>query len=177
MYRFSTRTIVLLSFLAALSIVLTRLASFRIPIGAVEGVRIGFGGLPTIFAGLMFGPLAGGFVGVVSDVVGYLINPIGAYMPHFTFSAFLTGVIPATIILYIFRQKRSIPNLAVAIGLGQLITTVLLVPYFLHTLFALPFASVSLANFISQAITVPLYVYVIHFLFRYSFFQAHQLST
>ncbi|MFP4017550.1 MAG: folate family ECF transporter S component, partial [Halanaerobiales bacterium] len=99
----STRRMVYLSFLIALSIILTRVFSLRIAIGGVEGIRIGFGALPIILASVLFGPLAGGIVGAVSDVLGFFINPMGAYMPHFTLTAFLTGFIPGFIVYYIFR--------------------------------------------------------------------------
>ena len=91
--KISSRIITNIGLLIALSIILTRIASIRIAIGGIEGVRIGFGGLPIILGGIMFGPLAGGIVGGVSDILGYIVNPIGAYMPHFTLSSALTGII------------------------------------------------------------------------------------
>ena len=83
-----TRTLVYMAFLVALNIVLSRLLSMRISIGGVEGIRIGLGGLPIILAGIGLGPWQGGIVGAVADIIGYMINPMGAYAPHFTLSAF-----------------------------------------------------------------------------------------
>ncbi|MFH0926580.1 MAG: folate family ECF transporter S component, partial [bacterium] len=82
--RISSHKITTMGLLIAMSIILTRIASLRIAIGGVEGIRIGFGGLPIILGGVLFGPLSGGLIGAISDVVGYFINPMGAYMPHFT---------------------------------------------------------------------------------------------
>ncbi len=49
----STRNIAYYGLLIALNIVLTRVGSIRIGGGGVEIVRIGFGGYPVIFAGIV----------------------------------------------------------------------------------------------------------------------------
>ncbi|ACL68822.1 folate family ECF transporter S component [Halothermothrix orenii] len=156
----STRKIVYLAFLTAISIVLTRFLSIRLPMAGVESIRIGFGGLPIILAGVAFGPLAGGLVGFISDLVGYFINPMGAYMPHFTLTSALTGIIPGLVVFYLFRQKRTFWTLLVAIGIGQGITSVVLVPYFLQSLFLVPIKATIIPRMIGQLIHIPLYTYL-----------------
>nr|HPK87724.1 ECF transporter S component [Atribacterota bacterium] len=53
----STRNITIVGLLVAMSIVLSRVASVRIAIGGVEGIRIGFGKLPIFLGSFMLGPL------------------------------------------------------------------------------------------------------------------------
>lgn len=166
MRRFSTRKMARLSFLIALSIILTRLLSVRIALGGVEGIRIGFGGLPIVFAGIAFGPLAGGIVGAVSDLLGYWINPIGAYMPHFTFTAFLTGFIPG-VVYYLLRKSNNFWALLAAIGIGQTISSVILVPVFIQMLFGLPLEVTLLPRVIGQAVNIPVYAYLTRVLLNY----------
>jgi len=164
----TTRKLARLSFLIALSIILTRFLSLRVAIGGVEGIRIGFGALPIIFAGIAFGPLAGGMVGAVSDLVGYFINPMGAYMPHFTLTAFLTGFIPA-IVMYVIRGNRvSYWQLLLAVAVGQIISSVILVPVFIQMLFGVPLEVTMLPKVISQAINIPIYAYMCKVLFGYN---------
>ncbi len=163
----STRRLVYLSFLISLSIVLTRLGSIQIPVGGVAALRIGFGGLPIIFAGLVFGPFAGGIVGAIADIVGYFINPMGPYMPHFTLTSALTGIIPGVVLFYIFREKRTFINLVAAIAIGQIVTSVLLVPLFLYHLFGIPFTVNVVTRLIGQAVHVPFYAYLITVLEKY----------
>ena len=90
----STNVLVKAALLAAVSVVLTRFFSYMVPLGGLPALRVGFGSVPLIVSGIMLGPLVGGIVGVVSDVVGYMINPMGgAYFPGFTLTAALYGVI------------------------------------------------------------------------------------
>lgn len=162
--RLSTKRTVYLAFLIALGVVLTRFASIRIAIMGVEGIRIGLGGFPIIFAGLLFGPVAGGVVGALTDIIGFLASPMGAYMPHFTLTAALTGMLPALVVKLARQQEPGFGLLVLAILVGQGITSVLLVPYFLHILFGLPYQAVLVPRIVAVVIQTPLYagmVYVI----------------
>jgi ECF transporter S component (folate family) len=155
--KISSRIITNIGLLIALSIILTRIASIRIAIGGIEGVRIGFGGLPIILGGLMFGPLAGGIVGGVSDILGYIVNPIGAYMPHFTLSSALTGIIPVLFLHISRKDSLNILNLILAIAIGQIITTAIMVPYFLHILFGIPWKVLIIPRLVSVPINILIY--------------------
>ncbi len=54
-------------------------------------LKIGFSYLPVAAAGMLLGPLAGGAVGALGDVLSYVVRPDGPYFPGFTVSAFLGG--------------------------------------------------------------------------------------
>ncbi|MBU5293984.1 folate family ECF transporter S component [Anaerosalibacter bizertensis] len=158
--RLSTRNMVYYAILMALNVVLTRVGSIRIGGGGVELVRIGFGGYPIIFAGIAFGPLAGGIVGTIGDIVGHFMSPMGPYMPHFTMTAALTGIIPGIVMMLFKENKNSFWKLLLAIGIGQVITSVLLVPYFMKTLFSVPLVTTIPGRAISQAVQIPLYAFI-----------------
>ncbi|MDI3481626.1 MAG: hypothetical protein PWQ97_1281 [Tepidanaerobacteraceae bacterium] len=157
MKKITTRELVFMALLVSLNIVLTRVASIRLSIGGVEGIRIGFGGFPVILAGIMFGPVSGGIVGAIGDIVGYYINPMGPYMPHFTLTAALTGIIPAAILMPFKKTVPSFWQLLLAIAIGQTVTSVILVPYFLQMLFKIPMAVTLPGRIIGQALHVPVY--------------------
>ncbi len=165
--KFTTREIVYMALLISLSIVLTRILSIRVPLGGVEGVRIGLGGLPIILASVTFGPLAGGIVGALADVLGYMINPMGAYMPHFTLTSFLTGFIPGLIVVAL-RNNLNYGVLLFAIAVGQIITAVILVPYFIVTLFGAPLLPILIPRIVTQAIQIPLYAFMLRALLAYT---------
>ncbi|MEN3186087.1 MAG: folate family ECF transporter S component [Atribacterota bacterium] len=139
----------------ALSVVLTRFASIRIPIGGIEGIRIGFGTLPIMVSGILLGPWIGGVVGALADVIGFAISPMGPYMPHFTLTSALYGLLPG-FFLQIFpspkREKRVVWGITITQGLvGGLLT-----PYFLHTIFGIPWQVL----FLPRLFTVPMHIVV-----------------
>ena len=84
----NTKRLVVLAFLIALEIILTRFCSIQTPI-----VRIGFGFLPVAMMGILYGPIWAGIGYAIGDLLGMLIFPSGAYFPGFTLTAFLTGMI------------------------------------------------------------------------------------
>ena len=156
-----TKKLVYISLLVGLSIILTRVLSIRIPMGNVEGVRIGFGGFPIIFGGIILGPVAGGIIGAIADLIGFFINPMGAYMPHFTLTSALTGIIPGFLFFYVFKKQYKIFYLILCVAVGQIITSVLLVPYLISVLFGAPFKVLFIPRAITQAIQIPIYAVMI----------------
>lgn len=159
---------VYMSLLITLSIVLTRLFSFRFSISGIEGIRIGFGSLPIILAGIVFGPLAGGIVGALADIIGFFINPMGAFFPQITLTSFLTGFIPGVLNCYILGNTQRYWQLFTAILIGQIISSVVLVPFFLYHLAGLPIISTLVPQIITTAIQTPFYAYFIKFLLNLS---------
>ena len=155
-----------MGFLIALSIILTRIASLRIAIGGVEGIRIGLGKLPIILGGIIFGPLAGGLIGAFSDLLGYFINPIGVYMPHFTLTSALTGIIPATILILMRKEEPNVFDLGLAITAGQVITSIILIPYFLNILFGIPWKVLMPPRIVAEPIQIFIYTYTINIILK-----------
>lgn len=112
----------------------------RVPIPII-GDFLNFGGFPIVLSGLIMGPVAGGIVGGVSDVVGYPLAPRAPYFPHFTLTAILAGVIPALIFNALGFTTDKLPSrwaLSGIIFAGQFVSNVLLVPIFLNLLLGFP---------------------------------------
>ena len=159
MQKSTTKNIAYFGLLIALNVVLTRFGSIRIGGGGAESVRIGFGGYPVIFAGIVFGPLAGGIVGAIGDIIGMIVSPMGVFMPQFTLVAALTGIIPGLLMLFFKdpKAKTSFGKLLFVIAIGQIITSVFMTPYFMEKLFSIPIAVKVPERAIVQAIQIPLY--------------------
>ncbi len=162
----STRNISLTSLLVAMSIVLSRLASIRIAIGGAEGIRIGFGKLPIILASFILGPLYGGIVGAISDFLGYIIQPIGPYLPHFTIISALCGVLPAVLFRIINGNEDHVINIIIPVGITVAFTELFLISYSLHILFDIPWQILLIPRLISVPITIIIYSYLIHVFIR-----------
>ncbi len=115
------RKLVLISLFIALNVVFTRFLSIQ-----TFDLRIGFGFLPSVIASMMFGPIIGGIIGIVSDLIGVILFPSGGFFPGFTLSAFLAGVIygvglhkkPATLIRFVI--VFTIINVFINMGLNTL---------------------------------------------------------
>ncbi len=171
MLRQNTQNLVIQALLLSLCVVLSRFASVRIAFGGVEGVRIGLGALPLIMAGVFFGPVSGAVVGATADIVGYLLSPLGPYMPHFTLTAALQGFIPGlffTSRLYSLRFSRlgNRGALFIGISLSQVMGGLFLTPYFLHLLFEIPLNIVLIPRLVSVPIQIILYFYLFSLLLK-----------
>ena len=96
MKKLDTRSVTELGLLVAVEIVLSRFCSIN-----AWDLKIGFSFLPVAVAAMRLGPLEAAVVAAVSDFVGAVLFPIGAYFPGFTLSSFLTGMICG----YFLRQR------------------------------------------------------------------------
>jgi hypothetical protein len=81
-FHLQPKSLVLASFFVGINIVLSRIGAIMLFGGSV---RLSFGNVPLILSGLLLGPAAGFMTGIVSDLLGFLINSHGgAYHPGFT---------------------------------------------------------------------------------------------
>ncbi|MGY0372374.1 folate family ECF transporter S component [Clostridium sp. JNZ J1-5] len=115
--------IVYMGLLISLEIILTRFLSIQTPI-----VRIGFGFLPIVAAGVMFGPILAGITAAIADVLGMLIFPQGAYFPGFTLSAFIGGVVYGNLF---YKKSATIIRSAIAVGIIIVFVDLVLNTYWL----------------------------------------------
>ncbi len=107
--RISTHSLATVSLLCAISIILARVFGIVVPIAGFPALKLNFAFLPLIIAGMLYGPTAGMLCGLVSDLLGYMINPQGgAFFPGFTLSTALCGMIPG-LLEKIMERFRKIP--------------------------------------------------------------------
>ncbi len=111
--------------LVALSVIASRFLSINTPI-----LRIGFGWLPVLLAGMLHGPGWGFVVGALADFIGAMLFPFGAYFPGFTLSAGLSGAI-APILLGRNRWRSPYWRMFAAIAVSEFTTSVVLNTYWL----------------------------------------------
>ena len=92
--------------LAALSVIFARLI---VPMPNAF-TRFSIEAIPIVIAGLLFGPLAGGIVGFVADLVGCLFSGYG-YNPLFCVPPILYGVLPG-LLRFLAVKKADIWRIA-----------------------------------------------------------------
>lgn len=157
-----TRKLVYCALLTALGVVLGGMSIPAMPLGAYT-LKIGFGVLPVIIAAVMFGPLYGGAVGGLTDLLQALIFPKGAYMPWFTVIGVLFGVIPG--LFFAKRQQPTLKRIFAAVFTGQMLCSVVLNTLLLMWLYGSPYHIVysRLAN---QMVMIPVYTIVVYWLIK-----------
>lgn len=84
-----TRELVTLGLLIALNIILARV----IPPVYTQNIRVDFAFITVLIAAALYGPLPAMAVGGLSDLLGAILLPKGAYFPGFTISEMLVGLI------------------------------------------------------------------------------------
>ncbi len=82
------RKIVVSALFLSLALLTGAIFSVNLPLFGENGMRVGISGVFSIMPSILFGPLYGGIVSGLSDVLGYLVKPSGAYMPLLTLTAF-----------------------------------------------------------------------------------------
>ncbi|WP_394023192.1 folate family ECF transporter S component [Anaerococcus martiniensis] len=153
-----------MSIFAALTVIFRRFLTITI----FSSTKIGLGYLPTIMAGILYGPLAGGITGGVADVVGMLMKPDGVFHPGFTLSNILIGAIPGFISYNIF--KRDFKNKLEWICLTSCIfvfmgVRLLLDSLWLTHLYSNPYIFYIIRNFLKDAVEAGLNALVLIMLF------------
>ena len=93
------KTLAVCAMLAALSVIFARLI---IPMPNAF-TRFSIEAIPIVIAGLLFGPLAGGIVGFVADLVGCLFSGYG-YSPIFCVPPILYGVLAGLLRFLLFKK-------------------------------------------------------------------------
>lgn len=147
--------------LTAMSIVFSRFLSVQIPLSGIGALRLGFGPLPVIVAGLVGGPAIGAAVGAAADLIGYFINPFGAaFVPHITVVSILTGMVPAAL-LCLFRpnadRKPSLLTCLAVIGISQAVLHIGAMSLIMLWVYGLPVLVSLLLRAIAQVILIPIY--------------------
>lgn len=95
----------LTSMLIAIAVAL-KYISYVVPIFGLPILRIDIIPIPIIIGGLLFGPIYGGTIGILGDIIGHFVNPQGDYLFGLTINAGLIGVFAGLIKLLVKRNKK-----------------------------------------------------------------------
>lgn len=132
MKKFSTKTIVIIGAMTALSIVFSRFLSI-----SSWNTKIGFGFAPIALTGMFLGPVPGLIVGALSDFIGAILFPSGAYFPGFTLTSALTGLVFG---LFLHRD-RSVVKTLTAVLINQIVMSLTLNTLWISILSGSPFTA------------------------------------
>lgn len=165
--KISTRTMVQAGFLVAISIVLTRVLVFM----PTNTLRIGFGEVPIMLAGFLFGPVVGAITGAAADLIGIAINPMGPPHLGFTLSSMLWGIIPGLSVVLSRRKGKRNPysnfNIAMVVSICIVLISLGLNTYWLSNLYGKGFLVILPSRIISAVVNIPLHSIIIISLMKY----------
>ena len=102
-----TQTLTTMGILLAIQMLLSSFGVFQL----TESVKISLAHLAVAPTAMLFGPVAAGIQGALSDFLGYLLRPSGPYFPGFTLSAALLGVVYG---MLFFKTKHSLWQIILA---------------------------------------------------------------
>lgn len=118
-----------------------------------EYVRIGFDSVSKELAGMLFGPVVGCMVGGLSDLISYIIKPIGGFFPGFTISAMAGGIIYGTIL---YKKPLSLKRVIAVNSVVTVVVNLVLNTYWLTLLYGNAFFALLPARAVKQLIMLPI---------------------
>ncbi len=156
--------------IVALSVVISGMPSLPGPITK-------FSGFPLLLGGLLIGPRTAFAVGCLTDLVGFMIRPTGAFFPGFTLTQGLTALLPALAVgkrepitwlsnsKVIHESKRMLIlaylRILLVFGATQFLTSVLMVSYFTSKIvLGTPLEYELVKTAIAQITHVPVYAFM-----------------
>ncbi len=82
------KLVVVVALMVACQFVLERVLAINTPI-----VKLSFGFIPLSITAILFGPAWAAVCGALADFIGAILMPFGAYVPWFTITAALSGMV------------------------------------------------------------------------------------
>ncbi|MGY5139176.1 ECF transporter S component [Mycoplasmopsis gallinarum] len=94
--KLNTRKIAFIAILIAISVAFFIIIVNLVPIASIPTFKISFIGLPIKISGFIFGPIIGGLVGCLSDLISFLFVP-NVFNPYYILAAVVNGVVSGII--------------------------------------------------------------------------------
>lgn len=136
---------------AGMLIALAALFSFfSVPVTQTLEVRFKF--IPIACGGWLFGPVIGGLIGGLADIIGYLVKPTGPFMPGFTISTVLTGVIYG---IFLHRRQPTLKRILSAVLVNAALVSFLFNTANLCLTYGLPWKATLLTRLPQQLFFIP----------------------
>lgn len=153
------RTLTMASLLIALNIVL---GYFSIWFSAY--LRVGFGFVTQPIVATLFGPLVCCMTGMIQDILSYLLNPVGGYIPTYTLCVGISGMIYG---LLLYRKPISFWRVLVAKTLVLVFSNILLNSIALAPTVGSGFVGILPARIIKNLLLLPIQTVVAYLVLKF----------
>ena len=145
------KNVQVLTISAFLVAIATVLGFFKIPVSEIIEIRFQY--LPIAASGFLFGPAIGGIVGMLADILGYIVKPTGAFFPGFTISSIASGLIYGWVL---YKKEVTIPRILIAQAIESVVCSLLINSINLSILYGSAFTVILSAKLIKALVMFPI---------------------
>ncbi len=142
------RTLVMTAMLIAVGIILGQFS-----IQVTETTKIGISFIATQLTAMLYGPVVGGIMGGVADVLKFIIKPTGAFMIGYTISPILSSMIYGVML---YKKPIRLWRILAAKTVVAILINVLLGSFWNYLYMGKAFWAMLPAKALQQVIQVPL---------------------
>ena len=148
--KFGIKEVVATGIGTALFVALTEV---QIPLGFIPNTALQPRAALLAFLAAVFGPVVGGIMGGVADIIKYLLKPTGPFFFGFTFNAILGAVIYGVML---YKKPISFKRILASKIVVAIVVNVFLNTYWLSMLYGNAFMAILPPRLIKQIIMVPI---------------------
>jgi ECF transporter S component (folate family) len=133
-----TKMITTMALLVAMSVAIGWACKtyLTLPIGAI---RVTFENLPVILSGILYGPIVGAVVALISDTISCLISPNPALNLIIMLGAASIGIISGIISRYLFNGSKTL-KVIFSVFLSHIVGSMIIKSIGLHVVWKYPFS-------------------------------------
>jgi len=146
--KLNTETLVVMAFMIALEVVLSKLVSINLSF-----IRIGFGFLPIAVLAILYGAKCAGIAYAIGDLIGAFLFPTGAFFPGFTLTALLTGILFG---IFLYNRKISLGRALLASASVGILCNLLLNTYWLTIIIGKGFNVLLASRAVKEIVAIPI---------------------
>ena len=162
--KLSVRELCTLGMLLALTTILAVFLTVRIG----EGIKIPTKFLSISVASMLFGPLYGGLIGALADILTYAVNPVAYFMPQITFVEFLYGFTYGLFLRNLSNSAKGYISVVSCVLFQIVFIHILLTSYFLMPVMQLSYPAMLAMRLPAAAVNCALQIIGVCFVVKYS---------
>ena len=153
------KKLVYMAMFIAITSILSRFVAIQLPF-----LKITFSFIPIALSAMIFGPVYGGVVAGIEDLIGATLFPKGPFFPGFTLSAILVGVVYGFIL---YKKPKTTTRMIIANAIIAVLINIVLNTVWLVILYNKGFIALASTRIIKAIIMIPIEVFMLKISWKY----------
>ncbi|MEG1656590.1 MAG: folate family ECF transporter S component [Christensenellaceae bacterium] len=129
-----------------------------------EEIKISLAPIPVMFAGSVLGPVFGGITGFITDLLSYLLKPMGAYFPGFSITMALYGILSG--LFFYKKPKNSLLKITLVTFLTQTVCSVFVNTLWLSIMMGTPYFVLMIGRLPTTYLSFAIYTIILFVLVK-----------